>query len=48
MAHELGYYDPSHLVRDFKDISGVSPRAYVDQLNAIDISFMQVSQYARS
>lgn len=47
IAQELGYYDPSHLIRDFKDISGVTPRAYVDQLNAIDESFIRVSQYAR-
>lgn len=47
MALELGYYDPSHLIRDFKDISGVTPRAYVDQLNTIDESFMRVSEYAR-
>jgi AraC-like DNA-binding protein len=47
MALELGYYDPSHLIRDFKDISGVTPRTYVDQLNAIDKSFMRVSEYAR-
>lgn len=46
IADKLGYYDPSHLIRDFKDISGVTPRTYVDQLNAIDKSFMQVSQYA--
>jgi AraC-like DNA-binding protein len=48
IAFDLGYYDPSHLLRDFKDISGVTPRTYVDQLNAIDKSFMHVSQYARS
>ena len=48
MAFELGYHDPSHLIRDFKDISGVTPRAYVEQLNAIDKSFMSVSQYAQS
>jgi AraC-like DNA-binding protein len=48
IAFDLGYYDPSHLLRDFKDVSGVTPRTYVDQLNAIDKSFMHVSQYARS
>jgi AraC-like DNA-binding protein len=47
MAFELGYHDPSHLIRDFKAISGVTPRAYVDQLNGIDESFMRISQYAR-
>jgi AraC-like DNA-binding protein len=47
MAFELGYYDPSHLIRDFKEISGTTPRGYVDQLNTIDESFMRVSQYAR-
>jgi transcriptional regulator GlxA family with amidase domain len=48
MAFDLGYYDPSHLIRDFKGISGVTPRTYINQLNAIDESFMRVSQYARS
>lgn len=47
IAFELGYYDPSHLIRDFKEISGATPRTYVNQLNAIDESFMRVSQYAR-
>jgi AraC-like DNA-binding protein len=48
MAFDLGYYDPSHLIRDFKAISGVTPRVYADQLNVIDENFMRVSQYAQS
>lgn len=48
MAFELGYCDSSHLIRDFKEISGVTPRMYIDQLNSIDERFMRVSEYARS
>lgn len=47
IAYTLNFYDPAHLVNDFKKISGISPAAYMQQLNPIDESFIRVSEYAR-
>lgn len=46
VAYNLNYYDPSHLVNDFKKISGLTPLNYINQLNAIDESFIKQSDYA--
>ena len=41
----LGYYDASHVIRDFHDLCGMTPLAYVNQLNQIDLSFFRTSEY---
>ncbi|MCW5874468.1 MAG: AraC family transcriptional regulator [Anaerolineales bacterium] len=32
LAQDLGYYDQAHFVRDFKQVVGLSPRQYTEQL----------------
>jgi len=34
IAAELGFADQAHLTKDFKDVTGFSPRAYLAQANA--------------
>lgn len=34
LAQQLGYYDQAHFVRDFKQVIGLSPSQYVEQLKA--------------
>lgn len=41
IAFELGYYDPSHLVNDFKDIAGISPLEFLRQINEIDRNYLK-------
>lgn len=33
LAQDLGYYDQSHFIHDFKAVSGVPPSAYLDRLS---------------
>ena len=44
-ASLLGYYDASHVIRDFQDLCGMTPFAYLDQMNRIDLRFFKTSEY---
>ena len=35
IAHQLGYYDQSHLIRDFRQYSGMSPSRYIQKAHGI-------------
>jgi AraC-like DNA-binding protein len=35
VAHELGYFDQAHFIRDFKAMVGRSPREYVRELSGV-------------
>lgn len=41
IAAELGYFDQSHFLKDFKGIIGLSPTAYVEQQGLHDMSGQQ-------
>ncbi|HEY5826216.1 MAG TPA: helix-turn-helix domain-containing protein [Cyclobacteriaceae bacterium] len=34
LAHGCGYYDQSHFIREFKEFSGMNPKAYFDLLDS--------------
>ncbi|MGH9573217.1 MAG: helix-turn-helix domain-containing protein [Candidatus Acidiferrales bacterium] len=34
VAIECGYYDQSHLIRDFQNLSGLSPSEYIRQIRS--------------
>ena len=42
----LGYYDTSHLIRDFQYVVGQTPLEYVQNLDDIDRAFFRQSEYA--
>ncbi len=33
LLHQLGYYDQAHFIKDFKDMTGFSPQAYINRQN---------------
>ena len=33
LAVECGYYDQSHMIKDFKNFSGVTPEAYLNLIS---------------
>lgn len=39
-AHHFGYYDQSHLIRDFQQYSGMSPSSYMDKTQGITELFI--------
>ena len=42
LAYECGYYDQSHLIRDFKMRTGITPGKYVASRNGLALNFIQV------
>ena len=40
VAFELGYHDPSHLSNDFADIAGISPSRSREELNSLDLEYL--------
>ncbi|HEV8591216.1 MAG TPA: helix-turn-helix transcriptional regulator, partial [Pyrinomonadaceae bacterium] len=45
IAIECGYFDQSHLIRDFQEFSGVSPAAYLRQYNLFLDQNMHIKRY---
>lgn len=41
LAYEFGYYDQSHLIRDFKTKTGITPGKYFAAKNALALNFIQ-------
>jgi AraC-like DNA-binding protein len=37
IAYECQYYDQAHLINDFKNFSGISPKTYFDNKNAVGL-----------
>jgi AraC-like DNA-binding protein len=45
IAMECGYFDQSHLIRDFREFSGISPAAYLRQYNRFIDRHMHIKRY---
>ena len=45
IAMECGYFDQSHLIREFKEFSGLSPAAYLRQYNRVLDQNIHVKRY---
>jgi AraC-like DNA-binding protein len=41
IAADVGYFDQSHLVRDFRDIVGVTPSAFAARERTITDAFIE-------
>jgi AraC-like DNA-binding protein len=41
LAYEFGYYDQSHLIRDFKAKTGITPGKYFAARDALAVNFIQ-------
>jgi hypothetical protein len=41
IAHDFGYYDQMHMVRDFEDFTGENPTAFIRRLDAMPESWAQ-------
>lgn len=44
LAHESGFYDQAHFIRDFKDLTGLNPRKYFAE-NMELVRFFNLSDY---
>lgn len=42
IAYESGYADQSHLIREFKKITGVTPKIYLDKSEKLTINFIEL------
>ena len=42
LAYEFGYFDQSHLIRDFKNKTGITPGKYVGALAPLALNFIQL------
>ncbi|WP_159466885.1 helix-turn-helix transcriptional regulator [Dyadobacter sp. 3J3] len=43
LAYECGFFDQAHLIREMKNISGITPSQYVSQTNLLAANFLQIS-----
>jgi AraC-like DNA-binding protein len=41
-GYEAGYYDQAHLIREFKNITGITPSQYIRQANPLAVNFLQL------
>jgi AraC-like DNA-binding protein len=39
IAHDFGYHDQMHMVRDFEDFTGENPTAFIRRLDAMPESW---------
>lgn len=44
LAYEFGYYDQSHLIRDFKMKTGITPGKYFSAKDALALNFIQFGE----
>jgi AraC-like DNA-binding protein len=42
-AYDAGYSDQSHLIRDFKKYTGITPKEYLTKTNKLAINFMELN-----
>jgi AraC-like DNA-binding protein len=45
IALECGYFDQSHLIRDFQEFAGISPAAYLRQYNLFTDRHLHIKRY---
>lgn len=43
LVYEAGFFDQAHLIREMKNISGITPSQYLDQPNLLAANFLQIS-----
>ncbi|MGE4317896.1 MAG: DUF6597 domain-containing transcriptional factor [Deferribacterales bacterium] len=41
VAHEAGYFDQPHFIRDFREFSGVRPSDFAGLMNSMNVRFIQ-------
>lgn len=41
-AYDSGYYDQAHLIRDFKQISGLTPSEYLKNASPLAVNFLRI------
>lgn len=41
LAYEAGYTDQSHLIREFKKFTGMTPRAYINKADKLTVNFIK-------
>jgi AraC-like DNA-binding protein len=41
-AYDSGYYDQAHLIREFKQITGLTPSQYLRQVSPLAVNFVQL------
>jgi len=41
-AHDSGYYDQAHLIREFKQITGLTPSQYLKKTDPLAVNFLQM------
>lgn len=48
MCYDSGYFDQSHLIREFKKYTGITPTEYLNDTNRLAINFMEFNSAANS
>jgi len=44
LVYDAGFFDQAHLIREMKNISGITPSQYVSQSNLLAANFLQIPQ----
>lgn len=44
ICHEAGYFDQSHLIREFRKHTGITPTEYLNNTGKLAINFMQIGR----
>lgn len=42
IAYEAGYADQSHLIKEFKKITGMTPKIYINKVDKLTINFVEI------
>lgn len=43
LVYDCGFYDQAHLIREMKNISGITPSQYISQTNLLAANFIQIT-----
>ena len=42
LAYEAGYADQSHLIKEFKKFTGMTPRTYITKADKLTVNFIKI------